>query len=91
MENPVSVTVYPEAGVSEISKKALPLVPVDKEPVRAATPKLLVPDAPVYPDDADVVEIKVTAPLLLPLTQVPGVRLALEPDVAVEALLQSHT
>ena len=38
-----------------------------------------------------MVPIKVTAPLLLPLTQVPVVRLASVPDVGVEALEQFHT
>ena len=91
MEKSVSVMLKPEAGVRVISKYALPLAPVANAPVRAALPKLLVPLAPAYTEEADVVEIIVSAPLTLPCDHVPTVTFALDPEVAALALLQSHT
>ena len=64
----VSSTIKPAAGVNVNSIYALPFAPTVIAPVRAALPILLVPDAPVYPLLALVVEIgALTVPKELPI------------------------
>jgi len=48
------------------SKYALPLDAVLITPIRAAAPALLLPEDPVYPEDADVVVKSCVVPLLFP-------------------------
>jgi hypothetical protein len=65
------------------SKKALPDAPVLMKPIRAAAPALLPPEAPVYPEEAEVEFNKVVVPLLFPWVTAPMVTPVGTPDVGV--------